>query len=124
MKVHPYIFVGLETNIKRKLRTSKRLYVNTDEILNIISEEQSISVDSIISKVRHREVVGGRQLFCYIMREKFGFSYTKIGRLIERNHATIMHSNKSHKDNYQFDREYRNMCDRVLNRVYEVSTTF
>ncbi|MDA8940916.1 hypothetical protein N9H34_02140 [bacterium] len=124
MKVHPYIFVGLETNIKRKLRTSKRLYVNTDEILNIISEEQSISVDSIISRVRHREVVGGRQLFCYIMREKFGFSYTKIGRLIERNHATIMHSNKSHKDNYQFDREYRNMCDRVLNRVYEVSTTF
>ena len=101
MKVHPYIFVGLETNIKRKLRTSKRLYVNTDEILNIISEEQSISVDSIISRVRHREVVGGRQLFCYIMREKFGFSYTKIGRLIERNHATIMHSNKSHKDNYQ-----------------------
>ncbi len=124
MKVHPYIFVGLETNIKRKLRTSKRLYVNTDEILNIISEEQSISVDSIISRVRHREVVGGRQLFCYIMREKFGFSYTKIGRLIERNHATIMHSNKSHKDNYQCDREYRNMCDRVLNRVYEVSTTF
>jgi len=124
MKVHPYIFVGLETNIKRKLRTSKRLFVNTDEILNIISEEQSISVDSIISRVRHREVVGGRQLFCYIMREKFGFSYTKIGRLIERNHATIMHSNKSHKDNYQFDREYRNMCDRVLNRVYEVSTTF
>jgi len=124
MKIHPYVFVGLETNIKRKLRNSKRLYVNTDEILNIISEEQSISVDSIISRVRHREVVGGRQLFCYIMREKFGFSYTKIGRLIERNHATIMHSNKSHKDNYQFDREYRNMCDRVLNRVYEVSTTF
>lgn len=124
MKIHPYVFVGLETNIKRKLRNSKRVYVNTDEILNIISEEQSISVDSIISRVRHREVVGGRQLFCYIMREKFGFSYTKIGRLIERNHATIMHSNKSHKDNYQFDREYRNMCDRVLNRVYEVSTTF
>ena len=124
MKIHPYVFVGLETNIKRKLRNSKRLYVNTDEILNIISEEQSISVDSIISRVRHREVVGGRQLFCYIMREKFGFSYTKIGRLIERNHATIMHSNKSHKDNYQFDREYRNICDRVLNRVYEVSTTF
>ncbi len=121
--MHPYVFVGLEANIKRKLRNSKRLYVNTDEILNIISEEQSISVDSIISRVRHREVVGGRQLFCYIMREKFGFSYTKIGRLIERNHATIMHSNKSHKDNYQFDRDYRNMCDRVLNRVYEVSTT-
>ena len=124
MKIHPYVFVGLETNIKRKLRNSKRLYVNTDEILNIISEEQSISVDSIISRVRHREVVSGRQLFCYIMREKFGFSYSKIGRLIERNHATIMHSNKSHKDNYQFDREYRNMCDKVLKRVYEVSTTF
>lgn len=124
MKIHPYVFVGLETNIKRKLRSSKRLYVNTDEILNIISEEQSISVDSIVSRVRHRDVVGGRQLFCYILREKFGYSYSKIGKLIERNHATIMHSNKSHKDNYQFDREYRNMCDRVLNRVYEVSTTF
>ena len=124
MKIHPYVFVGLETSIKRKLRSSKRLYVNTDEILNIISEEQSISVDSIVSRVRHRDVVGGRQLFCYILREKFGYSYSKIGKLIERNHATIMHSNKSHKDNYQFDREYRNMCDRVLNRVYEVSTTF
>jgi chromosomal replication initiation ATPase DnaA len=124
MKIHPYVFVGLETNIKTRIRSSKKLYVNTDEILNIISEEQSISIDSIISRVRHREVVSGRQLFCYIMREKFGFSYSKIGRLIERNHATIMHSNKSHKDNYQFDREYRNMCDKVLKRVYEVSTTF
>ena len=91
MKIHPYVFVGLETNIKTRIRSSKKLYVNTDEILNIISEEQSISIESIISRVRHREVVSGRQLFCYIMREKFGFSYSKIDRLIERNHATIMH---------------------------------
>jgi chromosomal replication initiation ATPase DnaA len=124
MRIHPYVFVGLEANIKSKLRSSKKLYVNTDEILKIISEEQQITVDSIKSRLRHREVVGGRQLFCYILREKFGFPYSKIGRLIERNHATIIHSNKSHKDNYQFDREYRDMCDKVFYRVLEVSTTY
>lgn len=124
MKIHPYMFVGLQTNVKARVRSSKRLYVNTDEILNIISEEQRITVSSIRSRVRHREVVGGRQLFCYIMREKFGFSFSKIGRLISRDHATIMYSNKSHKNNYAFDKEYRTMCDRVMCRVNEVSNTF
>mgnify|MGYP005621869341 CR=1 FL=1 len=35
------MFVGLEANIKSKLRSSKKLYVNTDEILKIISEENA-----------------------------------------------------------------------------------
>jgi chromosomal replication initiation ATPase DnaA len=120
IKIHPYVFVGLETNTKARLKSSKKVYVDIESILKIISEEQSVSVEDILSKTRHREVVNGRQLFCYIMRERFGFPYAKIGRLIKRNHATILHSNRVHMNNYQFDKDYKSMCDRVIRRVGEM----
>lgn len=115
--VHPYLYVGLNPNTKARIISNKKMIVNTDMVLKIISEERSISIEELTSRSRLRDIVEGRQLFSYILRERFGYPYAKIGHLLRRNHATILYGNKVHQSNYQYDKNYRSLCDRVLKRV-------
>jgi len=111
------MYVGLNPNTKARIISNKKIIVNTDMVLKIISEERSISIEELTSRSRIREVVECRQLFSHILRERFGYPYSKIGRLLGRNHATILYGNKVHESNYQYDKDYRSLCDRVMKRV-------
>ena len=53
------------------------------------------------------------------MREKYGMRYAKIGRIIGRDHATAIHSCKSHKDKCDVERQYRELTKITCELVRE-----
>lgn len=126
MKVSPYIFVGLEPNYKSRVILNFVKTVNPLDVLEVVAKETSVTVEDIISKTRVQNIAEARQLFCHVIRERYGIPFAKIGKLINRDHATILHSIKAHKNRHDVDKQYReltrNVFVKVENMVYDYSS--
>ena len=57
--------------------------------------EEKIKEDALNSKTRSRTVVYKRHYLYYLLR-KHGLTYTKIGVLFGKNHATVIHGRKTY----------------------------
>lgn len=80
----------------------------TQEILmDIVSETLLISRDRIKSKNRLKEVVDARKIYSILVKTYTGTTLSTIGRILNRNHATIIHYEKEHESQYKYDMEYR-----------------
>ena len=63
-------------------------------ILKSVSEVMNIPESDIKGKVKTKEIVLARQLYCYTSLKKTHKSLMEIGELVNRNHATVIHSQK------------------------------
>ena len=75
-----------------------------------------LNVEDIRKNTRLTEVVDARKIAYYILREKSHLSYPSIGKVFNKNHATVMHNLKSVKGLLEYDiifKEKFNDC--VLN---------
>ena len=61
----------------------------------------------IMEETRDRKNVDGRIAFSKILREERKLTFVKIGKVLGKNHASIMHYLKKHKDLMQFNEDYR-----------------
>lgn len=91
--------------------------LNTNKLKEIIQEEFDIDVDS---NSRLRSVVEARMIYGKILRNH-GWTMCRIGRTINRNHATIVHYVKRYNDSIKFDKHYDlehryNMINNAFNR--------
>lgn len=60
-------------------------------VLTEVSEATGISISRILGRSRVRPVVEARQLVCHVLY-RHGMSYPQIGRLINRDHTTVLHA--------------------------------
>jgi len=118
--VNPYVFVGLNHLTQTKIRSSVNPQVQPLVIMQIVSEMCNVTVDEMLSRTRIREVVDARQLYCFIMREKFGFPLSKIGRSINRDHATAIHSIKQHTNRCDVMKDYKELTHKTFLKVNDV----
>ncbi len=86
MNIHPYIFAGLETS--QVIKPSEFL----DRAMKLICQQKSVSEQDVMGKSRKHSIVMSRHQFAYIARTKTDLSLSFIGALINRDHATILHS--------------------------------
>lgn len=70
--------------------------------------------DHLTSKVRTREIVYYRYIFAQIAKKEIGLNYSELGRLLKRDHATIIHGLQRASDDYETSQEYRDMVENVL----------
>ena len=66
-----------------------------DNILKFVSDHLRISTDEMRGKARWRAIVEARQIFCYICRKLLPLSLRQIGNVINKDHATVLHSVKA-----------------------------
>lgn len=59
------------------------------EVIDAIAAAHHVSRDEILSRSRVQSVVAGRRSLCVALRER-GMSYPEIGRLVGRDHSTVM----------------------------------
>ena len=69
-----------------------------DIILGTICRASGISRAAIISNSRKTEIVAARQAYCYYARKYTKKSFDRIGRDINRDHATVLHSVRTVND--------------------------
>lgn len=74
-------------------RKEKRANLNSTETLySSIEKIFGITKDQIKSRDRHRDIVEARHAFCYVARFEFSHSLKRIGKEINRDHTSIIHS--------------------------------
>lgn len=115
--ISPYVFVGLKSNFQSRIKTTILDRIDPLEILSVVSKHSYQSVEDIMSRTRKQDVVDARQLFCYVIKEKYGMSLANIGKIVSRDHATVIHSIKAHKDRYDVSRQYRELTRNVFIEV-------
>lgn len=62
--------------------------------MSIVSQVCGLPIEKIVGKDRTRRIVIARQLYCYILREHFWYGLVEIGKSINRDHTTIIHSHR------------------------------
>jgi len=59
--------------------------------IDAIAQEHGYTVEDILGKSRLKHLVSVRRL-CVLMLRDCGYSTTEIGRLMDRDHSTIVHA--------------------------------
>lgn len=67
--------------------------VSASQIVKIVAEFYNLAEKDIYGKTRKKEIVHGRQVIMYLLREDYSFSLPVIGTEIgKRDHTTVIHS--------------------------------
>ena len=78
-----------------------------DKIKSEICRRYDVSWISIESKSRVRLVVDARRMYCGILRNTFGITYTLIAKILNKNHATILHNVNQHNNFIKILKSYK-----------------
>lgn len=108
--ISPYVYVGLD-HITVHHHAPQILF---DRVLQIVGKDFKLDRSKILSRRRWRDCVYARQVISYILRVHYRMTVTKIGILLDRDHSTIIHATNQHFNDYEWNGEYREICDRIL----------
>jgi len=113
----PYVFVGLYS------RDRATYCLNRDErevklICSVVSIHFNISVEMLLGNIRTRDVSLARCIAIYMMRELLLFKHTKIGRIFNKNHSTIIYSIDTLKDLMFTDKNIKRTVNQII-FIYE-----
>lgn len=75
-------------------------------IVGNVALAYGVRVADILSGSRDRSVSWPRQAAYLIVREERGFSYTRIGRMFERDHGTIQYGCRAARDRLLTDEDF------------------
>ena len=70
-----------------------------------------------LDKSREAERVEIRQMICLYLREHTCYSLPKIGKLVKRDHATVIWSVNTAKDRIAYERSFRENYETLKNNI-------
>lgn len=87
-------------------------------LFKTVSEVTGIGKADLIGPDRKRSIVRPRWIMIYILKTKFGLSYTAIGRIMgDRHHTTILHTVRELPNLMMYDEELERMYKHILGIV-------
>ncbi len=94
---------------------------NLNTIKKTIEELYELNLSE---KCQKRNYIEARGLFCKIAKEHGHVTLTKIGKFINKNHATVIHSINTMNDYLQFEEDLRFKYNIILNNLKIVHQNF
>jgi hypothetical protein len=85
---------------------------NINELIRIMEFEYNVD---IFNKSREKDHVEARAIFSKIMYSYHNIGYTKVGRILKKDHATIYHYIKNFDSWIKYDDRFRNKYFNILN---------
>lgn len=79
-----------------------------------------MSLDDVCGRSRKQEVVYTRMMIAHFLRQYTILSTTEIGRLINRDHSTIVHHLKAYDSEFRFNEEFRNFAKRIEEDLQDI----
>ncbi len=61
-------------------------------VLRAVYRLTGITPVQICSRVRTQRIAAARMLACYLLRQTSDYSTTRIGRVVDRDHSTVIHA--------------------------------
>lgn len=94
------------------------LYKNRmDSVATAVSFCSGFSISELKAKTKKWDVVSARNIFCYICKEKKKVTLSAIGKYLNKDHTTIMHSVKQVKKLIESDDE---IIVQLLNKTLNI----
>jgi len=99
----PVYFVKISENYPKEYETSLA------DILQEVSEKAKIPIEDLKSKIRKREMVDTRDIYYRRVKEVCGkkYSLAKIGREVNRDHATVLYGIKEANETMEIVDQYQ-----------------
>lgn len=76
--------------------------------------ETELKVNLLDTKRKTDELVFARAVAYYIFREGFGMSWSEVGKVFKKNHATVMHSVNKLMPHLRRQPKYQRLLDRLF----------
>lgn len=86
-------------------------------ILDLAAAETYVPVDDILSERRGKQIVKVRQLVMWLAQQATPYSSGAIGRLMRRDHATVLHAVKRTELRRAENEAWRKLSDDLLGRL-------
>jgi chromosomal replication initiator protein len=90
--------------------------VKTDNIIADVCEVYGIELADLMSTARHRILVEPRQVLFYILHKKMNITCVKVGKMFNKNHATVLHGANNIKTFMENEKDLRERVTGVLLR--------
>lgn len=83
-------------------------------VIERVSEIYKVPAEEIRGTCRKRHIVEARWVCAYVLRKRNGLSYPAIGRLLNRDHTSIMHACESLPHLKKYRPTIQEALDRIL----------
>lgn len=97
--------------------TAKASAVTPEKILMYVSQKYGIPTEDIIGKRRTEAIVSARQVAIYLIRELTDLSFAGIGKVFNRDHATMVASVNKVKEQIDGDSSFEAQIDDMIKDV-------
>lgn len=97
--------------------------------MDIVVIDQQMMLESLWKQLKEREgITDNRQrgnviwkhAFSVAVIEQTSLSLQRIGEIINKNHATIIHAKKQHESNYAYDTKYRMCYEQISDAIANI----
>jgi len=105
------------THTQQKALT--RLQITIDQKMFIKTLWKEIQQANQIRDNRIRENIRWKHAFMCVVSEQTVLSLKEIGRVLNKDHATVIHARKMHESNMMCDERYRNIYNMISAEVEE-----
>ncbi len=91
---------------------------NYKKVEKIVAKVCGLSEEDIFQNNRSKEFATARFMFCHILYDRYILrNVSAIGRLMNRDHSTVLNALKKHEDFNMVDRLYQRQYKQVLELV-------
>lgn len=97
--------------------------INDDmgDVVKAVCIVTKLSEPQFFNRDRFRHLIDARKMAYAAIREIYGYPLSVIGRYFQKNHATIIHQLKKHRDLIEWDAAYAENYKNVLSVFNELS---
>ena len=91
-----------------------------DKIIQTVCRKWRVLYSDVCGRCRKRELVFARMTIANFLREYTPLSTTEIGALISRDHSTVIHHIKTYKDEFRFNKDFRNFAESIKEELDDI----
>ncbi|MBQ1229935.1 MAG: hypothetical protein IIX80_02765 [Clostridia bacterium] len=89
--------------ISELLGGAEPVSVTVEKIFSLINEKYGVSKQELAGPKRNKEIAAARHICIFLIRELTEMSFPNIGKLLERDHTTVLSSYNNSFARYQID---------------------
>lgn len=118
--ISPYTYPGMRFSEEDRKNLDKlpRIDLTKEYIMEVISKECEVTIQSLSEKTRKQEVVQARHIYCAIAKKYMKLSLKNIGQTIGgRDHTTILHAIRTFEERIVIEEQYQNKVNKIYQKL-------
>lgn len=89
----------------------------SEKLFECVEEVTGIDKQTILSQKRDSEIAMARNIIGYMLYKEIGVKTTQAGKILKRDHSTIVYYAKTFETNYNYYKEYRDVYS-IVNSLF------